>query len=464
MQGEIVRRGAGPDYGLTRRQALRAGGVGAVSLYLVACGGDDGGAGSGGTEVSVTYDFGYAGEPGSMQKYWQTLQRQLQDGSEGVRIKDLSFVDERSLLPRLQSQHTAKRGPVLETYFTGWNTYIFLNQGVLEPLDDYVGEGEPENWIGARPVDGKYYVAPFLADSAVLFVNKSLASKAGVELGDVTKGERFGSWEQFTAALRKVKRSGATPVAMGAADGLAQDKWTQATELEFLQSRAEIPRIATGETPVSEPVASAWADHLEELRVDGLLNDNAAELTEQQSIATFLKGEQAFIMTFPGAILKADNADDFEILGYWKGDSPYNTALAVAGSGLMMTNYGENKDAAGKLIDYMHEAEQLTLFNDLTGELPADKRFDASGLGGLSAKLLGLIKEPPSGSAPATWVHDEVSGTQLVAIWDTARSVLAGKSADEARSDLEDRLEKYRSQNEAEVRVMERYADILAEE
>jgi ABC-type glycerol-3-phosphate transport system substrate-binding protein len=464
MRGEIDRPRVRTGPGLTRRAALRAGGAGVVSLYLIGCGGDDGDAGAGATEVSVTYDFGYAGEPGSMQKYWQTLQRQLQDGSEGVRIKDLAFVDERSLLPRLQSQHTAKRGPVLETYFTGWNTYIFLNQGVLEPLDEYVGDGEPENWIGARPVDGKFYVAPFLADSAVLFVNRALARKAGVELGDVTKGERFESWDEFATALRKVKRSGITPVAMGAADGLAQDKWTQATELEFLQSRAEIPRIATGDTPVSEPVASGWADHLEELRADGLLNDKAAEITEQQSIASFLKGEQAFIMTFPGAILKADNADDFEILGYWKGDSPYNTALAVAGSGLMMTNYGENKEAAGKLIDYMHKPEQLTLFNEVTGELPADKRFNASGLSPLTVKLLGLIKEPPPGSAPATWVHDEVSGTQLVAIWDTARSVLAGKSADEARSDLETRLEKYRSQNKAEVRVMERYADILAEE
>jgi ABC-type glycerol-3-phosphate transport system substrate-binding protein len=393
-----------------------------------------------------------------MAEYWKELQNRLSSGEYGVVLRDLSEVDERSILPRIQAADAAQSGATLVTYFSGWNTFIFLNQGLLEPFDDYVDAAVIDSWMLNESIDGKHYLAPFLADAAVLFANRRLAEDAGIELPP-----RYDSWDTFVSDLRKVKDTGIVPVALGAQDGLAQDKWTQAVEMEHLDSRAQLTRVATGQTAIDDSIASGWMERLEQLRVDGLIPEGTDAVTEQQSISAFLEGEHAYIMTFPGSIISAENADDYQIVGYWKGDGQLSAPLASVGSGLQMRVYGDNKEAAGALVEFMHQPEQITLFNELTGELPANRNFDAANLGALQRELFTLQSEGMPGEPGTVWPHDAISGTHLTTIWDAAREILAGEGPSQVRTRLAQRVQEYQDQNPSEIEALTKYADAIAD-
>jgi ABC-type glycerol-3-phosphate transport system substrate-binding protein len=441
------------DRAYTRRQAIGVGAAGVGAFYLAACGGGSS-TSSGGRDVSVTFDFEYAGKPGSMKRYWETLRDRLAESDVDARLSDLSFLNYANMQARLQSAHAAKRGATIETWFPDWFTYEFISQDALTPVEDLVGDGQTDDWLFANRIDGKYWGAPFYAEQALLVANKKHLAKAGVEIGD-----RLESWDAFMDVCAKVKRSGELPVMIGAADGFSCDKWSQASSMEFMDSVKDLPRNLLGELPTDEPVVSAWMDNFNQLTRDGYANDDVVKITEQQSLDRFLGGEGAFAMIYPGIIFDKD-PDTFRVVGYWEGPGKYSAPVAVAGDLALVTSYGKNQEAAGRVIEFMQEPAQLQMFSEVTGEMPCNRNFDPSNLGALEQDTWKLLNDPGPGKV-ATWPRNYMPTVGVDVIWELGPKAFAGESTAKLQTAYTDRMARYREQNGAQVEQYKKYLDSI---
>lgn len=440
------------DRAYTRRQALGVGAAGLGAFYLAACGGESGS--SGGRDVAAVYDFEYAGRPGSMKRYWTALRDRLAESDVDARLTELQLVPYANMQARLQSAHAARRGPTIETWFPDWFAYEFISQDALSPVEDYVAEGSTDDWLFTNQIDGKYWGAPFYAEQALLVANTRHLRRAGVEVG-----RRLESWEAFMAACARIKRSGETPVMIGVADGFAADKWAQAVSMEFMDSVKQLGQNLLGELPTSEPVVSAWMDRFGQLGKDGYVNEDVNELTDQQALERFLDGDGAFAMFAPGAIF-GESPDDFQIVGYWNGPGRYAAPVAVAGDLALITSYGANREAAGRVIDFMQAPEQLKLFNEITGELPCNANFDPGDLGELARTSWDLLIDPGEGKR-TTWPRNYIPTAGVTVIFDLVPRAFDGESPAALRAEYERRNEQYRDRNSAQASQFRKYLDSI---
>lgn len=79
----------------------------------------------------------------------------------------------------------------------------------------------------AYQVDGKTYGLPFLNSDVVFFYNKALFAKAGVDAASIK------TWDDFLAAVKKLKAAGITPLIVGAGE-----KWPMHFYWSYLAMRA----------------------------------------------------------------------------------------------------------------------------------------------------------------------------------------------------------------------------------
>jgi len=440
------------DRAYTRRQAIGVGAAGVGAFYLAACGGDS--SSSGGRDVAAVFDFEYAGKPGSMKRYWGALQDRLVDADVDARLSDIQLVPYANMQARLQSAHAARRGPTIETWFPDWFTYEFISQDALSPVEDYVADGATDDWLFTNQIDGKYWGAPFYAEQALLVANREHLAKAGVEIG-----RRLDSWDALMDASAKIKRSGETPLMIGIADGFAADKWAQAISMEFMDSVKELGQNLLGELPTDEPVVSAWMERFGQLSKDGYVNSDVTKVTDQQALERFLDGEGAFAIFAPGAIF-GESPDKYQIVGYWDGPGRYAAPVAVAGDLVLITSYGANREAAGRIVDFMQAPEQLKLFNQITGELPCNRNFDPGELNELARTSWDLLIDPGEGKR-ATWPRNYIPTAGVNVIFDLAPRAFDGESPQALQAEYERRNEQYRERNSAQASQFQKYLDSI---
>ena len=132
--------------------------------------------------------------------------------------------------------------------------------------------------------------------------------------------------------------------------------------------------------------------------------------------------------------------------------------MAVAGDLALITSYGENKEAAGRVIDFMQEAEQLKLFNQITGELPCNGNFDPGDLGELARSSWDLLVDPGDGKR-TTWPRNYIPTAGVNVIFDLAPRAFDGESPAALEAEYERRNEQYRERNSAQASQFQKYLD-----
>jgi ABC-type glycerol-3-phosphate transport system substrate-binding protein len=444
--------GSSWDRAYTRREAFGVGAVGLGAFYLAACGADAGS--SDGRDVAVMFDFDYAGKPGSMGRYWKALQDRLARSDVDARLSDVQQVNYANMQARLQSAHAARRGPTIETWYPDWFTYEFISQDALSPVEDYVGS--TDDWLFSNKIDGKYWGVPFYAEQALLVANRKHLQKAGIEIG---VGERIESWEAFMALCARIKRTGEVPIMMGTADGFGAERFAQPITMEFMDSVKTLGESILGEVPTDDPVVSGYMERFNQLARDRYVPDDATKITEQQALDRFLGGEAAFASVSPGAIFQEDPST-YQVVGFWKGPGRYSAPVAISANLALFTSYGENKEAAGRIVDFMQEPAQLKLFSDVTGELPCNSKFDPSDLGELARTSWELMTNPGEGKI-ATWPRNYVPTVGVNIVFDLAPRALEGESPAVLRRDYDERMAKYRDQNSAQAGQLEKFLDSI---
>ncbi|MDQ2695610.1 MAG: extracellular solute-binding protein [Pseudomonadota bacterium] len=146
---------------------------------------------------------------------WQQIGTEFGQQNPGVKV-EWQFLENEAYKAKLP---TTLQSPDRPHLFYSWGGGVFYDQaeaGVLRDITEFM-RGEWEETLSPAGVEAftyqdRVYGAPMKASLAVLWFNKPLLDKAGVDPAEL------GSWEGFLGAVQKCKDAGITPLAAGGAD------------------------------------------------------------------------------------------------------------------------------------------------------------------------------------------------------------------------------------------------------
>jgi raffinose/stachyose/melibiose transport system substrate-binding protein len=149
---------------------------------------------------------------------WQEAAKQYESAHPGVKV-EFDYLENEAFKAKLPTLLQSKDRPSAFHSWGGGVMYEQVSSGICKDVTNQVAEeGFKDTFYPATlqnfTVDGKVYGLPNDAAPIVLWYNKELCQKAGV---DPTKIQ---SWEDFVDAVKKCQAAGIIPVAAG-----GKDKW-----------------------------------------------------------------------------------------------------------------------------------------------------------------------------------------------------------------------------------------------
>lgn len=161
--------------------------------------------------------------------YYSAIQKAFEAKNPGVSVQ-IDYMDDTSYKAKLPTLLQSNARP--DVFFT-WTGGVFFEQAKAGILKDITGDMNAgwkdvfsEGGVAALNYKGKYYGAPMYAASVVLWYNKKLLAQANVDPASIK------TWDDFLAAVGKLKAAGITPIVAG-----GKDKWPLAFYYGFLATR-----------------------------------------------------------------------------------------------------------------------------------------------------------------------------------------------------------------------------------
>ncbi|KQT46293.1 ABC transporter substrate-binding protein [Aureimonas sp. Leaf454] len=151
-------------------------------------------------------------------KIWRDLADQYQAAHPGITI-DLQFLENEAFKAKLPTLLQSDDAPDL---FYSWSGGVLKAQAEAGAVQDLTAAMQADGGAWAKSyipasvagvtIDGKTLCVPLKMSVIGFFYNKALFAKAGVD-GDAIK-----TWDDFTAAVEKLKAAGIVPIAGGGGD------------------------------------------------------------------------------------------------------------------------------------------------------------------------------------------------------------------------------------------------------
>lgn len=161
--------------------------------------------------------------------YYSAIQKAFEAKNPGVSVQ-INYMDDTSYKAKLPTLLQSNARP--DVFFT-WTGGVFFEQakaGILKDVSADMNAGWKDVFsdggVAALNYQGKYYGAPMYAASVVLWYNKKLLTQAKIDPASIQ------SWDDFLAAVGKLKAAGITPIVAG-----GKDKWPLAFYYGFLATR-----------------------------------------------------------------------------------------------------------------------------------------------------------------------------------------------------------------------------------
>jgi multiple sugar transport system substrate-binding protein len=335
---------------LTRQGArhLRAATAAALAaIALAACGGgtdSSGGEGGGGDPDSATLNFINAQDPGTFDKVIAGFNKE----NPNIKIK-LQTVPFDDLNSTVQSR-LGSRDPSIDLYDVDEpRLAAFAARGFLLDLSDLAEAAQgtvDEKALEATKYEGKQYSMPRWTSTQLLFFNRAVLEKAGVEAPSSDPQSPM-TWEAVTAEGKKAQ-------AGGAKYGLVFDQVDRYYQLQPLPESAGGGPGVTGDSLTEPDVtndgwikAFTWYASIFE---DGI---SPRGITPEQTAATFSNGETAFFAGGPWNAPLFDEAKvDYGVAPFpmFEGGKP---ASSTGSWGTGISPFSKNQEAAKKFIEYM---------------------------------------------------------------------------------------------------------------
>lgn len=150
------------------------------------------------------------------QLYLNTI-KQYNDSHPGVTVK-IRFMEDEAFKQKLPTLLQSEAAPDIFFSWSGGNFYEQARQGLLKEIPaSTIDEWKKDlsaGGLAALSYEGKYYGAPEAANDVVLWYNKDLAKKVGID------PEKIKTYDDFLDQVKAAKAAGVTPIIVG-----GQDKW-----------------------------------------------------------------------------------------------------------------------------------------------------------------------------------------------------------------------------------------------
>jgi len=247
----------------------------------------------------------------------------------------------------------------------------FQKQGGLVALDDFDGgKAYVEDRTGTvaeqyTSPDGKYYQLPWKSNPVMIFYNKKIFAKAGLD----TEAPKLATYDDFLAASRKIVQSKAADAAI-----------YPAPSNEFFQPWFDFYPLFAAETDGKQLVADKKAqfDSPEGLRVAGFwktLYDEGLAPREKYNGDSFADGKAAMAIVGPWAIAVYGSKVDWGVVPVPTSSGKPADAIKTFSDAKNVAMYSActNRGTAWEVLKFATSKEQDGALLEKTGQMPLRK-------------------------------------------------------------------------------------------
>ncbi|MCX5580512.1 extracellular solute-binding protein [Kaistia terrae] len=152
--------------------------------------------------------------------FWESVIQEYQTAHPDVSIEQ-QYMSGDAMMAKLPTMLSSSAAPDI---FFSWGGGVMRSLSQTGAIKDLTADFDADGgaWrksyspaaVDAFSFDGKVWAVPYKLSMINFYYNKDLFEKAGVD------GDAIRSWDDFLAAIAKLKAAGITPIAVG-----AKDKW-----------------------------------------------------------------------------------------------------------------------------------------------------------------------------------------------------------------------------------------------
>ena len=244
------------------------------------------------------------------------------------------------------------------------NPAQYASKGWIEPLDKYVGGAAALKndylpvYQNANVIGGKLYAMPSQGDAMFMYYRKDLLTKHGIAEPK--------TWDELSAAARKIMAAENAPNLQGLSIQGAPIEGAVCTFLLPYWGQGKQFNDAAGKLTLDKAAAvkglQSWLTMVDQ----GVIKKNVAEVTTPITVNEFKAGQAVFAINWGFAFDRFKDDADSTVKGK-VGVMPLpamtggKSATCMGGWQWAMNAYGKNKDAAGKLIQFL-SSKQASAF------------------------------------------------------------------------------------------------------
>jgi raffinose/stachyose/melibiose transport system substrate-binding protein len=294
---------------------------------------------------------------------------------------DATLMDTSQVIPQFTKAAAAGSVPDVQFLFNGIYHMENVWLGYLKPLNGLVSAATIKNGGGTSLSNyaGKSYRTGFYSLAFGVQYNKDHFDKAGLSPDSPPK-----TWDAFMHCCDRLKAKGYTPIAGGIKDGFLGEWWLVNSLTQNLNSAADALNLFIGKLDWREPKFHAHWIKLQELYDHKYWNDDVTSLNLYNGIQLYNTGKASMALNNTPALpdsqkkLGKDNVGFMKLPTFGTGKmAPYPI---VDTQGFGIPTKAKDPETAAKFIDFMHSPERLKAYWTLSQQIPADSRFDPSGI------------------------------------------------------------------------------------
>lgn len=348
-----------------------------AALALAGCGTANDSADTGPVKL-VMWWWGDQEAPGA--KAWLTdTVKAYEAANKNVTIETVLQTTD-GLVPAFQAAAAAKKGPDLQYFWGG----VYAQQpgwdGSITPISDLIPADELSHYLNAKAelsYQGKIWTAPWYVNpSFPLLVRNDILQKYGLTT-PVT-------WSDFLHTCDVLSAKGVTTIAGGVKDGWFGGWLYSILGAQSVNSQQDVLAAVVGKQKFTDPMHAAWWTRLQESKQHNCWNDDINSLELYQAQQRWVDGKAAMTVTAgpdaPNFVSKV-GADKVTVMAMPKwADGPYAGKMGSTSQTVGVTSWSTHQKEAADFIMFMHEPAQLKSWYDKTGAMPADDRFDLTGV------------------------------------------------------------------------------------
>lgn len=162
--------------------------------------------------------------------YIASVEASFEAANPGVDVQ-IQYMDDESFKLKLPTLLQSKDKPDIFYSWAGSLLSEQIEQGVVRDITDRINAtgcaaNHSEGGKASFSKDGRVYGLPMYASNVVLWYNKDLAKKAGINPQEIS------TWDDFLGQVEDAKTAGVTPIVVG-----AKDKWPVMFYQAYLTNR-----------------------------------------------------------------------------------------------------------------------------------------------------------------------------------------------------------------------------------